>query len=47
MGNVGKILDAPTLPQVLESGVSAWGADVELLTGSRVFVPWENLELIG
>jgi len=47
IGNIGKILDAPAAPQVLESGISAWGAEVELMTGSRVFVPWENLELIG
>jgi hypothetical protein len=47
IGQIGKIADAPEQPQVLESGVSAWGAQVELLTGSQVFVPWENLELIG
>ena len=47
VGHVGKIVDAPALPQVLESGISIWGADIELMTGSRVFVPWENLELIG
>ncbi|MBI5303507.1 MAG: hypothetical protein HY868_15340 [Chloroflexi bacterium] len=47
IGQVGKIADAPALPQVLESGISVWGAEVELLTGSRAFVPWENLELIG
>ncbi len=47
LGNIGKIVDAPAQPQVLESGISAWGAEIELLTGSRVFIPWENLELVG
>ncbi|MDE3092070.1 MAG: hypothetical protein KGJ80_22070, partial [Chloroflexota bacterium] len=45
-GAIGKILAVPETPRTLESGVTAWGAEVELTTGDRVFVPWENLELI-
>lgn len=47
LGEIGKIAGVPTLPQTLESGVSAWGAEIELTAGDRVFVPGENLELIG
>jgi hypothetical protein len=43
---IGKIAQIPQVPRVLESGISAWGAEVELNTGDRIFVPWENLELI-
>jgi hypothetical protein len=43
---IGKIVQAPQAPRVLESGISVWGAEVELNTGDRIFVPWENLELI-
>lgn len=46
-GEFGKIKSVPARPQILESGVSAWGAEVELMTGESAFVPWENLELIG
>jgi hypothetical protein len=47
LGEIGKIVGVPTLPQTLEGGVSAWGAEIELTEGDHVFVPWENLELIG
>ena len=43
---IGKIVQVSPVPRVLESGISAWGAEVELTTGDRIFVPWENLELI-
>lgn len=43
---IGKIVETSKAPRTLESGASAWGAEVELSTGERVFVPWENLELI-
>lgn len=46
-GGVGKITEIPKMPQALESGVSAWGAEIDLGGGERVFVPWQNLELIG
>ncbi len=44
---IGKIKEVSKLPVILESGVSVWGAEVERATGKAVFVPWENLELIG
>jgi hypothetical protein len=47
LGETGKIAQVPAAPAALESGVLAWGAQVELISGSRLFVPWENLELIG
>ncbi len=47
IGKVGKIIEVPELPRGLESGVTAWGAEIELTGGERVFVPWSNLELIG
>ena len=43
---IGKIVEVSKSPRVLESGVSAWGTEVELSTGERVFIPWENLELM-
>ncbi len=45
-GAIGKIVRIPHLPQTLESGVTAWGAEVELTGSERIFAPWENLELI-
>lgn len=47
IGEIGTIADMSSAPHSFESGVSAWGADIELTSGNRVFVPWENLELIG
>ncbi len=46
-GKIGKMVEVPTLPRSLESGAVAWGAEIELTGGERVFVPWSNLELIG
>lgn len=46
-GHLGKIAEIVALPRVLESGVSAAGAEVAFGTNERLFVPWENLELIG
>lgn len=46
-GQIGKIAEIATLPRTLESGVAAWGAEITFDTGARLFVPWENLELIG
>ena len=42
---MGTIAEIPDAPRTLESGVSAWGADISTTHGN-VFVPWENLELI-
>jgi hypothetical protein len=46
-GQIGQIAEIAHLPRTLESGVGAWGAEIALGAGERVFVPWENLELIG
>lgn len=46
-GQIGTIAEIVPLPRLLESGVLARGAEVSLGTNERVFVPWENLELIG
>ncbi len=45
-GAIGTIVEIPELPQELESGVTTWGATIELTGSERVFAPWENLELI-
>lgn len=44
-GEIGTIAEIPDAPHTLESGVSAWGADIQTTSGN-LFVPWENLELI-
>lgn len=46
-GELGKIGEVPDRPRALDSGALAWGAEIELASGGRTFVPWENLELIG
>jgi hypothetical protein len=46
-GAVGRIANVPATPQWLESGISTWGAQVEISGGKKLFVPWANLELIG
>lgn len=43
---VGKISGLISTAQLLENGLFAWGAEIELGSGERVFVPWENFELI-
>ncbi|MCL4393472.1 MAG: hypothetical protein M1482_01415 [Chloroflexi bacterium] len=45
-GNIGKIADVPAQPRLMESGITAWGAEVIMPADSRVFLPWENLELV-
>ncbi len=45
-GKLGRIAGILKAPQLLESGVSAWGALIELEQTGQVFVPWQNLELI-
>jgi hypothetical protein len=47
LGQIGKIAEIPALPRTLESGVVAWGAEILFDAGEHLFVPWENLELIG
>jgi hypothetical protein len=43
---MGRIVETPKAPRTLESGILAWGAEVALDAGDRIFVPWENLELV-
>lgn len=45
MSALGKIATTPMF-QTLENGISARGAEIEFNAGERVFVPWENIELI-
>lgn len=45
-GQIGTLAEIVTLPRLLESGVQVRGAEVNF-GSERVFVPWENLELIG
>jgi len=47
LGATGKIVNLPATARNLESGISAWGAEIELGSGDRFFEPWENIELIG
>lgn len=47
LGTTGKIANIPTMARNLESGISTWGAEIELGSGERSFEPWDNLELIG
>jgi hypothetical protein len=42
----GEIVSLPEVPQRLDSGITAWGAEVDLDDAERVFVPLENLESI-
>jgi len=42
----GEVVSLPEVPQRLDSGLNAWGAQVDLDAIGRVFVPFENLESI-
>lgn len=46
-GQVGRVLELPPRPVMLENGLRARCAQVELLFGERVHVPLANLELAG
>jgi hypothetical protein len=46
-GQIGTIVEIVTMPRLSESGILTRGAEVLVGEGERVFVPWENLELIG
>jgi hypothetical protein len=45
-GATGTVVALPTMPRKLDTGVTFRGAEVELTTGERVFVPFANLEWI-
>ncbi len=46
-GVVGQITNLPKAPQLLENGLRVVCAQVDLVTGERVFVPLANLEVFG
>jgi hypothetical protein len=46
-GQVGKVVDLPKTPYLLDNGLRVQCALVELLTGERVYVPLVNLESFG
>jgi hypothetical protein len=46
-GQVGKIINLPKTPYLLENGLRALCAQVELITGEKVTVPLANLEVFG
>ena len=45
-GAVGRVRRVPTRPRRVDSGALAFGAEVSLLSGDTLFVPWTNLELV-
>jgi len=47
LGAVGKVISLPTTPQETAIGTRLDGAKVRLDDGSRIFVPFPNLELLG
>lgn len=47
LGSVGRVVNLPSQPRVVDSGARLRGAEVELEEKGRVFVPYANLELIG
>jgi hypothetical protein len=42
----GEIVSLPRHPQRLASGITTWGAEVDLESAGTVYVPLENLEII-
>lgn len=46
-GQVGKVINLPKPPYLLDNGLRARCAQVELVTGERVMVPLVNLEVFG
>jgi hypothetical protein len=44
--DVGEIVSLPAAPRRLASGAEAWGAEVDLESAGKVFVPLENLEIL-
>lgn len=47
MGALGRIVDLPRQPIMVDNGLRTIGAQVELLTGETVAIPLDNLELAG
>jgi hypothetical protein len=46
-GQVGKIVNLPKTPNLLENGLRVMCAQVELVTGEKVMIPLANLEVFG
>jgi hypothetical protein len=46
-GAVGKVVNLPKSPQLLENGLRVMCAEVELVTGETVTVPLTNIEVFG
>ncbi len=45
-GRVGQVVALPPQPRRIESGIRARGAEVDLDTVGKVFVPFDNLEIL-
>jgi hypothetical protein len=46
-GQVGKIINLPKMPYLLENGLRVPCAQIELITGEKVTIPLANLEVSG
>ncbi|MBE2268762.1 MAG: hypothetical protein IAE80_11070 [Anaerolinea sp.] len=46
-GAVGRVIDLPKTPVVLDNGLRTMGAQVELATGEKVTVPLANIDYLG
>jgi hypothetical protein len=46
-GQVGKVLNLPKMPYLLDNGLRVRSAQIELVTGERIMVPLVNLEVFG
>ncbi len=46
-GAIGTVVNLPKSPQLIENGLQAMCAEVELVTGEKVTVPLTNIEVFG
>ncbi len=46
-GQVGKVINLPKTPNLLENGLRVMCAQVELVTGDKLMIPLANLEVFG
>lgn len=46
-GQVGKVLNLPKTPNLLDNGLRARCAQVELVTGEKLMIPLANIEVFG
>jgi len=47
LGVTGTIVSMPAQARALPNGITAWGAEIDTNAAERLFVPWDNLELLG